>query len=101
MSRPLSRTQIEKLGKRLVAADRPEAEDVELLNELLLAYREVLSAAVLRVEEAAGQPTSSRVKTRGTTIDKDGLRESASAIRSTMGMVRTSLDRLAAEGPWR
>lgn len=88
MSLALSRTQIEKLGKRLVAADRPRPEDVELLNELLISYREVLSAATLRVERVTGLQPTSRVKTRGTTIDK--LRKQGghrlSAIQDLAGM---------------
>lgn len=51
---PLSRTQIEKLGKRLAATDRPSVDDLELFNELLVAHRHVLTAAVERVEMATG-----------------------------------------------
>lgn len=70
MPLPLSRSQIDRLGKRLIAADKPTLADVERLNELLLAYREVLTEAVDRVEGATGLRPSSRIKTRGTTIDK-------------------------------
>lgn len=70
MALPLSRTQIEKLGKRLVAVERPDPEDVKQLNELLIAYRHILSVAAKRVEAVSGLTVTSRVKTRGTTLDK-------------------------------
>ncbi|MDO9355770.1 MAG: RelA/SpoT domain-containing protein [Solirubrobacteraceae bacterium] len=67
---PLSRTQIEKLGKRLVAGDRPDPDDLLLLNELQLAYREVLATTVERVAAVVPYKPTSRVKTQSTTLDK-------------------------------
>lgn len=97
MALPLSRSQIERLGERLVAGDRPEPEDVAQLNDLLLAYRQVLTQAVERVESATALRPSSRVKTRGTTIEK--LRRQGGSWLKSMhdlaGMRLVVLDRAA------
>lgn len=85
---PLSRSQIEKLGKRLVAGERPDPADLLLLNELQIAYRDVLTDAVERVEAAVPYSASSRVKTQGTTLDKLRLNGGSwlSSIQDLAGM---------------
>ncbi len=85
---PLSRSQIEKLGKRLVASERPAREDLLLLHELQIAYRDVLSAAAERVRSNLPYVPVSRVKTQGTTIDKLRLNGGSwlSSIQDLAGM---------------
>lgn len=70
MTRPLSRSALERLGKRLVSSERAEPEDIEQLHRLLGAYGPVLAAAVELVAAKVGVVPSSRVKTTGTLIEK-------------------------------
>jgi ppGpp synthetase/RelA/SpoT-type nucleotidyltranferase len=66
----LTRSQVERLGVRLVRSDPPAAEDLAALHELLLAYGDVLAEAVARVQSTLGITPSSRVKTTGTILEK-------------------------------
>jgi ppGpp synthetase/RelA/SpoT-type nucleotidyltranferase len=66
---PLSNAQIERLGKRLIAAEAPADEDLQLLHELLLARSEQLETAIGRVRALGLSPTS-RVKNTGTILEK-------------------------------
>jgi len=68
--RPLSKSALERLGRRIVATDDPQPADIEQLYELLAAYGPVLAAAVDMVSLEIGSIPSSRVKTTGTIVDK-------------------------------
>jgi hypothetical protein len=70
MARPLSNSQINKLGVRLVERDPPSADDLELLHVLLASYSEALATAVAKVGTALGLVPSARVKNTGTIIEK-------------------------------
>lgn len=65
----LSRSAIDKLGKRLAASDDLSQEDAELLGQLLEAHAAALAVAEERLR-AIGLATTVRVKTRGTLVDK-------------------------------
>ena len=69
MTLPCSKSQIERLGKRLVAQGDPAEEDLSLLNELLLAYDEILASAMDDVRELGFNPTG-RIKNTGTILEK-------------------------------
>jgi ppGpp synthetase/RelA/SpoT-type nucleotidyltranferase len=66
----MTRSQIERLGARLVRSDPPAAQDLGALQELLLAYGDALEEAVARVQDHLGMTPSSRVKTIGTILEK-------------------------------
>ena len=68
--RPLSRSALERLGRRLAAADPPQRADIEQLHVLLAAYGPVLTSAVDRVSADVGIVPSSRVKTTTTLMEK-------------------------------
>jgi hypothetical protein len=68
--RPLSKSALESLGRRLVASDQPEQADIEQLHVLLAAYGPVLGSAVDAVAAAVGQVPSSRVKNTVTINEK-------------------------------
>jgi ppGpp synthetase/RelA/SpoT-type nucleotidyltranferase len=68
--RPLSKSTLERLGRRLVASDQTERADIEQLHVLLAAYGPVLAAAVEVVSAELGQVPSSRVKNTGTITEK-------------------------------
>ena len=70
MSRPLSKSALERLGRRLVATDPPEPADVEELHLLLTAYTPVLSATADAVAGDIGVVSASRIKNTGTIIEK-------------------------------
>lgn len=70
VSRPFSRSAIERLGRQLVAADQPGRVQIEQLQVLLTAYGPVLTGAVTLVTEETGVVPSARVKTTGTLLDK-------------------------------
>lgn len=69
MPRPLSKSALERLGRRLVV-DEPDRVDVEQLHLLLAAYGPVLAAAVASVSAGVGQVPSSRLKNTGTIVEK-------------------------------
>ncbi len=70
MPRSLSRSQIDRLGKRLCQEGRTAIEDLEALQRLRLEY----DAPLIRVEQVLrgrlGLACTSRLKTVGTIIDK-------------------------------
>jgi len=68
--RPLSNSALERLGRRLVATDRPEQSDVEGLHVLLSAYSPVLASAVDAVARDIGVVSASRIKNTGTILEK-------------------------------
>lgn len=70
MTRPLSKSALERLGRRLVAGDQPQQGDIEQLHVLLAAYGPVLASAVDRVSATVGFVPSSRVKTTATILEK-------------------------------
>lgn len=70
MTLPFSKNQARKLGDRLKTAEVPLDGDIVMLEELLTAYDEVLSAAVERVWSGLGVTVSSRIKNTGTIIEK-------------------------------
>ena len=70
MPRPLSKSALERLGRRLVASDQTERADIEQLHLLLAAYGPVLASAVEVVSAEVGQVPSSRIKNTGTITEK-------------------------------
>ncbi len=68
--RPLSSSQIERLGSRLIKTPETAPEDLQLLQQLLEAYSEVLTAALERVRMNLGVPATSRIKNTGTILEK-------------------------------
>jgi ppGpp synthetase/RelA/SpoT-type nucleotidyltranferase len=67
---PLTTSQIERLGVRLVQGTKPPEADLELLHEVLGMYSEVLAGAVERVREGLGVSPTSRIKNTGTIMEK-------------------------------
>jgi ppGpp synthetase/RelA/SpoT-type nucleotidyltranferase len=68
--RPLSKSALERLGRRLVATDQAAPGDIERLHVLLAAYGPVLASAVDTVSSEIGLVPSSRLKNTGTIIEK-------------------------------
>jgi hypothetical protein len=68
MPLPISRSAVERLGKRLVTQLWPAPEDVEMLQRVLLDYGQALEEAVGLI--AAEFESTSRLKTTGSTIAK-------------------------------
>lgn len=66
----MSRSQIERLGLRLVAKEGPPAEDLELLHGLLVARSEQLDRAEARLREGLAIVPTSRVKNTETILEK-------------------------------
>lgn len=68
----LSRSQIDKLGRRLRRAgpNNVSDEDLDLLEEVLAAHGQVLAAVHERLAKALGLPVTSRTKTTGTLVEK-------------------------------
>lgn len=66
----MTKSQIERLGVRLVQGENPTHADLELLHEVLGLYSEVLVAAVERVRESLGVSPTVRVKNTGTIVEK-------------------------------
>lgn len=105
VTRPLSKSALERLGRRLVAGDQPQHGDVQQLHMLLAAYRPVLASSVGRVAATVGFLPSSRVKTTATILEK--LRRNGghtlSSIHDLAGMRlvvsggRSEQDRVAAQ----
>lgn len=69
MSLPFSKSQITRLGERLVKASEPSDDDLESLSELLLAYDDTLAVS-LEVVRGLGFDPTSRVKNTGTILEK-------------------------------
>jgi len=70
MPDPLSKSQIEQLGRRLVREDAPAAEDLASLQRLLLVRSEVLDRVVANVRGQLGVAPTSRIKNTGTILEK-------------------------------
>jgi hypothetical protein len=70
MVAPLSKSQIDRLGERLVRQDNPSGKDLDLLREVLLARSEQLDRAEARLREALGIVPTSRVKNTETILEK-------------------------------
>lgn len=66
----LSKSQVGRLGSRLVQAPAPAQADLDMLHDLLADRSEILGDAVERVRNELGLSPSSRVKTTGTILDK-------------------------------
>jgi hypothetical protein len=67
---PLSKSQVERLGKRLVASDQPEDADLHLLHELLLSRSGALEVAIACVRDHLQLAPTSRIKNTGTILEK-------------------------------
>ncbi|WP_052745433.1 nucleotidyltransferase family protein [Allosalinactinospora lopnorensis] len=70
MRLPLSKNQIGELGRRLIHAETPAAEDIAALNELLLVYSDLLLETVERVSTNLGLEPTYRTKTKDTILEK-------------------------------
>ena len=70
MPLPLTKSQIERLGRRLVEADEPAESDIASLHEVLRAYALALEAGAQRLRDATGLRPTSRIKNTGTIIEK-------------------------------
>jgi ppGpp synthetase/RelA/SpoT-type nucleotidyltranferase len=70
VTRPLSKSALERLGRRLVAGEQPQRADIDDLHILLAAYGPVLASSVERVVATVGVVPSSRVKTTATILEK-------------------------------
>lgn len=70
MPLPLSKSQIERLGTRLVATSEPAPADVAALHDVLRAYATVLDGAVARLREGSDLAPTSRIKNTGTILEK-------------------------------
>lgn len=85
---PISRTALDKLGKRLAAEDFVSDEDLDLLLEVLTAYQAALDEAQQRLRRLGYQPTS-RTKTTSVLIDK--LRREHSSLKSVQDIAGTRI----------
>jgi ppGpp synthetase/RelA/SpoT-type nucleotidyltranferase len=70
MATDLSKSQIERLGLRLVAEEGPSEEDLDLLRRLLLARSEQLDRAEARLRAGLDIVPTSRVKNTETILEK-------------------------------
>jgi ppGpp synthetase/RelA/SpoT-type nucleotidyltranferase len=68
----LSRSQIDKLGRRLRRAgpNNVSDEELDLLEQLLAAHGTVLATVQLQLAKTLGLPVTSRTKTTGTLVEK-------------------------------
>ncbi|GHC73191.1 hypothetical protein GCM10007079_06910 [Nocardiopsis terrae] len=69
MPLPLSKSQIVRLGERLVRQAEPAEDDLGCLNELLLAYDEALEHSMELLRDLGFAP-SGRIKNTGTILEK-------------------------------
>lgn len=67
---PLTKSQIERWGLRLVETSEPAAADIQTLHEVLRAYAVVLDEAGARVRDATEFAPTLRVKNTGTILEK-------------------------------
>lgn len=70
MPLPFSKNQVRKLGQRLRVEVVPSDDDLAMLEELLVAYDEVLNTVVDAVRDALRITPSRRLKNTGTIIEK-------------------------------
>lgn len=66
----LSKSQIERLGLRLIREKGQVEADLELLRQLLLARSEILDRAVSRIRDGTDASPTSRIKNTGTVLEK-------------------------------
>ncbi|MFE2915741.1 nucleotidyltransferase family protein [Kitasatospora indigofera] len=69
MPLPLSKSQIVRLGERLVKESRPSDDDLDKLGDVLFAYDETLASSLQIVRDLGFDPTG-RVKNTGTILEK-------------------------------
>lgn len=71
MPLPMSKSQIERLGARLVrSGGSPADEDLDALHRLLSAYGATLERTSAKAREALGVAPTARVKNTGTILEK-------------------------------
>jgi ppGpp synthetase/RelA/SpoT-type nucleotidyltranferase len=70
VSDSLSKSQVERLGKRLVAAHDPADADLQVLRALLLSRSDALEVAIARVRHQLQLAPTSRIKNTGTILEK-------------------------------
>jgi hypothetical protein len=95
---PLSKSQVERLGERLVASDEPANADLQLLRELLLSRSSTLQLAIARVRDHLQLAPTSRIKNTGTKPQIEIVAlvaESEEAARITHGRYFLGLTELA------
>src|SRR4051812_11922482 len=85
---PMSRSAMDKLGKRLAADSVPSDADLDLLLEVLTAYQAALDETQQRLRALGYSPTS-RTKTTGVLIDK--LRREHSSLKSVQDIAGTRI----------
>jgi hypothetical protein len=90
--RPLSTSQIGRLGSRLVKSPLPDPPDLERLRLLLTAYSGALGEAAERVRVGLGLTPSLRVKNTGTILEKLS-RQGGSSLRSMQDLAGMRLVR--------
>lgn len=66
----LTKSQIERLGYRLLGSTQPAGDDLAALHELLLTYGDSLADAVATVQRDLGITPTARIKTTGTILEK-------------------------------
>jgi ppGpp synthetase/RelA/SpoT-type nucleotidyltranferase len=81
VSHPPSKSQIERLGERLVQSDEPADADLQALHELLLSRSSTLEVAIARVRDDLQLAPTSRIKNTGTILEKL-RRSSGSGLKS-------------------
>jgi ppGpp synthetase/RelA/SpoT-type nucleotidyltranferase len=85
---PISRSAMDKLGKRLAADDVVSDDDLDLLLEVLTSYQAALDEAQSRLRHLDYSPTS-RTKTTSVLIDK--LRREHSSLKSVQDIAGTRI----------
>jgi ppGpp synthetase/RelA/SpoT-type nucleotidyltranferase len=66
----MTRSQVERLGERLLGSRPPAASDLEALHDVLVIYADALADAVAIVHDGTGLVPTSRVKNTGTILEK-------------------------------
>jgi ppGpp synthetase/RelA/SpoT-type nucleotidyltranferase len=67
---PLTKSQIERLGYRLLGSSQPTGDDLAELHELLLIYGDALADTATAVQRDLGITSTPRIKTTGTILEK-------------------------------
>ncbi|MGH2764696.1 MAG: hypothetical protein ACRDKA_02105 [Actinomycetota bacterium] len=80
----LSKSQIDKLGKRLSGSEAASEEDLRALEQVRLAHEPVLQEVVAELR-SLGLAVSARLKTTGTIIDKLKQRTALSRMQDIAG----------------
>jgi ppGpp synthetase/RelA/SpoT-type nucleotidyltranferase len=70
MRLPFTKSQVEKLGVRLISTPKVESDALNDLHTLLGAYSEALKETADRVRGELGVPATARVKNTGTILEK-------------------------------